>query len=352
MAFFNGFLAEYPTLLTGRTDVLECERPFEPCLRGALKWPSPRSPSLSLRLHATARRSRLPECRRASIPPTRRVGSPGRWRFGPTRKRRAGPLAGRACRSSADGANASGRLLLRLAVAARERRERRGESRELGRDDELRGRRRAELTQCVEVLQRDGASVGVARHLVDLVESESEPLGAQDLRLPLPLGLQDVGLLIAFSDEDGGGALALGLRDRGTTSPLGSQLTVHGLLHVARRCELADLDRRDLHAPALRHLVELCAQDLVDLLAFCEHVVQEDVADDRAQRRRRDARHGGAEVLDLQHRVGGLLLDHLLVDEEVDRDRCVVLGDAGLLRDLDDELTQIDVDADLDGWRE
>ena len=45
------------------------------------------------------------------------------------------------------------------------------------------------------------------------------------------------------------------------------ELPVHRVLDVARRRDLADLDRRHLAAPALGHLVELGAQDLVDLLA-------------------------------------------------------------------------------------
>ena len=39
-------------------------------------------------------------------------------------------------------------------------------------------------------------------------------------------------------------------------------------------------------------LVELGAQDLVDLLALGQHVVEQDVADDRAQGGRRDALEG------------------------------------------------------------
>src|SRR4030081_396399 len=111
-------------------------------------------------------------------------------------------------------------------------------------------------------------------------------------------------------------------------------------------------DADDLHAPPLGHLIELRTQDLVDLLALRQHVVEEDVADHGAECRRRDARDGRPEVLDLEDGVGGLLLHHLLVDQEVDRDGRVVLGDAGLLRDLDYELTQVDVEADLDRRRQ
>ena len=69
--------------------------------------------------------------------------------------------------------------------------------------------------------------------------------------------------------------------------------------------DLADLHRRDLAAPALGLLVELGAQDLVDLLALGEDVVEEDVADDRAQRRRRDALERAREVRDVHDALSG-----------------------------------------------
>ena len=86
---------------------------------------------------------------------------------------------------------------------------------------------------------------------------------------------------------------------------LGAHLAVHRVLDVARRHDLADLDARDLHAPALGHLVELGAQDVVDLLALGQHVVQRDVADDGAQRGRRQRLGGAGEVGDGGHRLLG-----------------------------------------------
>src|SRR6202008_2753333 len=112
-------------------------------------------------------------------------------------------------------------LLLRLAVAARERGEWRGERRELGRDDPLRRRRGAERLQRFEVLQRHRSRVGVPGGVVDLVEREAEAFGAQDLRLALTLGLEDVRLLVALGQEDGRLLLTLGLEERGATVPLG-----------------------------------------------------------------------------------------------------------------------------------
>ena len=60
--------------------------------------------------------------------------------------------------------------------------------------------------------------------------------------------------------------------------------------------DLADLHGGHLAAPALGLLVELGAQHLVDLVALGQHVVEQDVADDGAQRGRRDALERAREV--------------------------------------------------------
>ena len=90
----------------------------------------------------------------------------------------------------------------------------------------------------------------------------------------------------------------------------------------------------------MRDVVELDSQLFVDLLAFRQDVVERDVANHGAKCGRGDALDGGAEVLDVQE--GVLRVDDLLVDEEVDRDRRVVLRDAGLLRNLHHELPKVD----------
>ena len=111
-------------------------------------------------------------------------------------------------------------------------------------------------------------------------------------------------------------------------------------LDLAWRHDLADLDAGHLHAPALGDLVQLGAQHLVDLLALGQHVVQRDVADDRAQGGGGDALRGAGEVAHLEHAQARV--DDLPVDQEVDVDRRVVLGDAGLARDLQEVLPQVE----------
>ena len=198
----------------------------------------------------------------------------------------------------------------------------------------------ADLLERVEVLEPHRVRVDGLRDLEDLREREREALGAEDRRLPVALGRQDLGLLVALGDRDGRLLCALGLGDDGAPRPLGRHLPGHRVLDVRRRRDLAQLDVRDLHAPALGHLVELRLQDDVHLVALREDVVERHVADDAAQRRGRDVLGGAGEVLDLDDGVDGV--DDAVEDDEVDRDRRVVLRDPGLPRDLQVLLAQVD----------
>ena len=161
--------------------------------------------------------------------------------------------------------------------------------RELERDDELGGRAGTELLEGLEVLQSHRLLVDRASRVEDALERLAEALGVEDLRLTLAFGAQDGRLLLALGDVDVGLPRALRLGDHGAPRPLRRELAVHGLLDLARGRDLADLDGRDLAAPALGLLIELDAQDLVDLVAFGEDVVEQDVAHDRAQRGGGDA---------------------------------------------------------------
>ena len=137
------------------------------------------------------------------------------------------------------------------------------------------------------------------RDLEDLLERQGEALGAQDRRLAVALGAEDRRLLVPSATVIGGLLRALGLGDDGPPGPLGGHLPGHRLLHGRRRDDLADLDVRDLHAPALGDLVELRPGGRVHLLALGEHVVERHVADDAAQRGRGDVLGGAREVLHL-----------------------------------------------------
>jgi hypothetical protein len=132
---------------------------------------------------------------------------------------------------------------------------------------------------------------------------------------------------------------ALGFGDDRAAGALGRHLPRHGLLNAWGRDDLADLHIRDLDPPPFGHLVKLDAQYLVDLLAFGKNVVQGHVADDRTKGGGRDVLCSSGEELDLDYRHNRV--HDLVENDEIDRDRRVVLGDGALVRDIEVELAQV-----------
>src|SRR6266545_3348040 len=181
---------------------------------------------------------------------------------------------------------------------------------ELHRDDELCRRRSPDLLQRIEILEAHGLRVDRLSRFVDLRQGQGEALGSQDRRLLVPLGLEH----------------------DGAPGPLGRHLAGHGLQHRGRGDDLPDLHVRDLHAPSLGDLVELHPEDLVHLFPLGQHVVQGHVTHHRPERGRCDVLGGAGEVADREHAL--LRIDHLVEHDEVDGDGRVVLGDGGLVRDL------------------
>ena len=110
------------------------------------------------------------------------------------------------------------------------------------------------------------------------------PSAAENCGLFLAFGPQDGRLLLAVGHVDGGFARTGGFGHHRAADALGRHLAVHRLLHFARRDDLADLHVGHLDAPALGDFVQAGAQHGVDVLAFGEHIIQRDTADDRAQR--------------------------------------------------------------------
>ena len=319
--------------------------------RRAARGPAPAGSSAGSHLPTSRRPSR--DRRRTTSPPSRssavaRPASPGRRRGACVmrRARRSSTRthgAGREDRGRGEqqepAHHRSAGLIVRAHPPPHVRADPLGEARELGRDQELRRRAGAQGLEGLEVLQRHRLLVDPLRGPVDPLQRHAEALGPQDRRLALALGLEDLGLLLALGHVDRRLPGALGLGDHRAPGPLGGQLPVHRVLDVARRGDLADLDRRDLAAPAFGDLVQLGPQDLVDLLALGQDVVEQDVADDRAQRGGGDALQRAREVGDVDdalERIGDPP-----VDQEVDVDRGVVLGDRRLARDLDELLAHV-----------
>ena len=214
---------------------------------------------------------------------------------------------------------------------------------ELARDDEdLVGLALRELGQHLQVLV--GEQLLVGRAVVDRLEDRLDrlrlALGAQDRRGPGALGLEHGGLLLALGGEDLRLLDALGGEDRGAAVALGAHLLLHRLLHRARRLDRLQLDAVDADAPPAGRLVEHHAQLRVDVVARGERLLERQAADHVAQR-------GDGELLDRLQRVGdlvgrGLRVGDGEVDDGVDPDDEVVLGDHGLRRERDDLLAQVD----------
>ena len=165
-------------------------------------------------------------------------------------------------------------------------------------------------------------------------------LGTQDQRLPVTLGRQDRCLLVALRGEDRGLPLTLGGQDDGALVAVGAHLLLHRVLDRGRRVDALDLDPADPDAPAPGRLVEDAGESPVDVLARRQGLLQRHATDDVAQGGHGELLDRGDVVRDLvgrRHRVG-----HLEVDDGVDRDHQVVLGDHRLRREGDDLLAHVD----------
>ncbi len=156
------------------------------------------------------------------------------------------------------------------------------------------------------------------------------------------LRVEDRCLLGALRIRDGCLPRAFRLDDRGATCTLGGHLAAHGVLDVARRQDLANLDCVYLDAPSIGDIVEAGLHERVDLFALGEHIVEVHVADDGAQRRDRHAACGLPVVLHLED--GRLRVYDLHENEHVDRDGRVVLCDRRLRLDVEHFLAQVDGD--------
>lgn len=215
-----------------------------------------------------------------------------------------------------------------------------------GHDPELVGVTLGDLGEHLEVLVREELLVRVAG--VDRLEDRTDglrlALRAQGGRLRLALGAQDRGLLLALRGEDRGLPRSFGLEDRGALVTVGAHLLLHRVLDGGGRLDRLQLDAVDADAPLAGGLVEDSAQGRVDLLAGGQGPLQVHAADDVAER-------GDGELLDGLDVAGDLVrrrpgVGHLVVDDGVDVDDQVVLGDHRLGREGDDLFAEVDPVAD------
>ena len=135
------------------------------------------------------------------------------------------------------------------------------------------------------------------------------------------------------------GALRRG--DRRPACALGLHLLVHRTHHVDRRVDALQFDALHPHAPRVGGVVEDLAQAGVDRVARRQRLVELEVADEVAQVRLGQLRHGQDEVgdvVDQPLRIGGLV-----VDDGVDADDDVVGRDDLLRWHVDDLLAHVDV---------
>lgn len=154
-------------------------------------------------------------------------------------------------------------------------------------------------------------------------------LGAQDRRLFLAFGAVDLGLFDAFRFEHRRPLVALGLH-----------LPLHRLAQRFGHGDVLDLIARDMRAPELGGVGDGAHHPLIDLASVFEGLVELHRADGRAHRGLRQIDDGAADVL---RAIGGVLgVDDLIIENAVDGDGGVVLGDRVLLRHVDHLFAQIE----------
>ena len=180
----------------------------------------------------------------------------------------------------------------------------------------------------------------------DLPDGLGLALGMEDRLLLDTLCVEDPGLPLSLGSGDGRLAVAVGLEHHGSTGSLGLHLLVHGVHDIGGRVDALDLDTDDAHTPLVGRVIEHLSQLDVDGVAGGERRVEAHVADHVPQvglGQLRDRQDEVGDVVDEPLGIGGLV-----VDDGIDRDGHVVLGDDLLGRDVDHLLAHVDPEQLLD----
>src|SRR5690606_14803563 len=117
-------------------------------------------------------------------------------------------------------------------------------------------------------------------------------------------------------------------------------LLLHGLLDVAGRRDVLELDAVDLRPPLIRGVVENELELRVDDVAGSEGLVEIHLAAHVTERGLRELAHGQRQVRDFVR--GADRVDDLDVEQRIDADRHVVLGDDRLLGNVENRFAQVD----------
>ena len=204
----------------------------------------------------------------------------------------------------------------------------------------------AERLERLEVLERHRLLVDVAGGAEDALQRLAEALGLEDRRLALALGAQDRGLLLALGDVD-----------VACRVPSDSVITARRLRSAESIRFIASWTSRGGMISRISTVVTLppqrsvCSSSLARRTSLiCSRLDSTSSSRMSPMTARRvvvampcSAPAKFCDVHDAAQRV-----DDLPVDQEVDVDRRVVLGDRGLARDLDELLAQVDLDRPVD----
>jgi hypothetical protein len=208
----------------------------------------------------------------------------------------------------------------------------------LGSGFSARTQRAAELAENLRELAGDDPDL--VRLALGELGQRLHVLVGEQLRVRLALGAEDCALLRPFGLENLRLLDALGVQDRRALVPVGAHLLLHRLLNGGRRVDRLQLDPIDADAPLPSRLVEDAAKLRVYLVARGERLLEVEASDHVAK-----GRHGELfDRLDVVRDLVGrrLRLGDLKVDDRVDADDEVVLGDHGLRCERHHLLPQID----------
>src|ERR1700736_6172080 len=144
------------------------------------------------------------------------------------------------------------------------------------------------------------------------------------------------GLVFPFSSDDLRATLALGLG-----------FLCHCALHIVRKYDVLDLNRRYLRAPRLRVPVYDILDLQIDARGVREQLIETESSDDIAHSGLADLIDRIVDVLDYDHRL--LRIRDMIVGDRCDIDRDVIFRDDFLRRDLHRDGAQGDPHHLLDG---